>query len=120
MGQHLEVHTIYSVIVNGKKGYSQHPETLRWVNWLDELALVHSQTAAEMVARGFNHRSPIDMPACSYRTNFGVVDPIWRQIEQLRRKQCECDITGMYQWYDLTGKFIPGEGDSDLLNPLNT
>ena len=115
LGQHLEVHTIYSVITNGKKGYSRHPETLRWVNWLDELSLVHQLTVAEMLARGFEHKSPIDMPPCAYRTNFGTVDPVWRQIEELRRKNCKCDMSGIYQWYDLLGKFGAHEADHDVL-----
>lgn len=114
LGQHREVHAIYSVITKNLKGYSKHPETLRWVNWLDELALVHEQIVAEMLARDFKHHTPIYHPACGFRTNYGIVDPIWRQIEELRRKYCECNIDGMYQWYDLFARHLPTEVDSDI------
>ncbi|NOT23776.1 MAG: pyrimidine dimer DNA glycosylase, partial [Nitrospiraceae bacterium] len=32
-----ELHAIWSVLVNGKKGYSRHPETLRWKGKLKAL-----------------------------------------------------------------------------------
>lgn len=45
---------------------------------------------------------------------------LWRRIESIKRSACACDLDSLYQWYDLTGKFLAGEGDSDLLNPENT
>lgn len=30
--------------------------------------------------------------------------PLYRQIEDLRRKECRCLIDGLYQWYDLIGQ----------------
>ena len=30
LGEHRELHAIWSVLVNGKMGYARHPETLRW------------------------------------------------------------------------------------------
>jgi hypothetical protein len=103
MGQHLEIHTIFNVISNNKKGYSKHPETLRWVGKLDELALVHEQTVVEMLLRDFNHKSPIDLKPADLRTNYAKVDPVWKQIHSLYRKNCECDADDMNQWYDLIG-----------------
>lgn len=103
IGQHLEIHTMYNVIYKNKKGYSKHPETLRWVNKLDQLALIHNQTVAEMSSRGFNHKSPINYKEAKFRSNYGLVDPLWRQIHNLYRKNCQCDIVGMYEWYDLIG-----------------
>ncbi|MCM3906301.1 MAG: pyrimidine dimer DNA glycosylase/endonuclease V, partial [Pyrinomonadaceae bacterium] len=37
LGEHRELHAIWSVIVNGTKGYAHHPETLRWKGKLKEL-----------------------------------------------------------------------------------
>ena len=33
LGEHRELHGMVSIIVNGKKGYSRHPETLRWADF---------------------------------------------------------------------------------------
>ena len=33
LGEHRELHGIVSILVNKKKGYSQHPETKRWVGY---------------------------------------------------------------------------------------
>lgn len=81
LGEHRELHGIYSIIKNGKSGYSQHPETLRWISYLPALTLRHEYLVEEMTLRGFNHYSPleddmsnlewphlfIDQPADQYR-----------------------------------------------------
>ncbi len=59
LGEHRELHGIYSIITNDKKGYARHPETLRWKGFLDGLAVRHGMLVAEMTLRGFNHHSPI-------------------------------------------------------------
>src|SRR4030095_673551 len=59
LGEHREVDGIYSILTNGKAGYSQHPETLRWANALSGLALRHRQLAAEMDLRGYVERTPL-------------------------------------------------------------
>jgi len=33
LGEHRELHGIISIIVNKKKGYANHPETVRWVGY---------------------------------------------------------------------------------------
>jgi len=114
LGQHLEIHTMHSVIINGKKGYAKHPETMRWRGHEDELRGVHEATAKEMITRGFNHKSPLAGSYVSQVSVLGIVDPIWRQIEELRRKYCNCNIEAIYQWYDLVGKQNPTEVDSDI------
>lgn len=81
LGEHRELHGIYSIIKNGKTGYSRHPETLRWFSHLSALAVRHEFLVAEMTLRGFNHHSPlkedvsslewpdlfIDLPADQYK-----------------------------------------------------
>jgi uncharacterized protein YbgA (DUF1722 family) len=59
LGEHRELHGIVSIIVNGKKGYSRHPETLRWVEYGWALRMRHEQLAAEMALRGFNEKTPV-------------------------------------------------------------
>lgn len=59
LGEHRELHGIVSIIVNGKKGYSKHPETLRWVGYGWALKMRHELLAAEMSLRGFNEKTPV-------------------------------------------------------------
>ena len=59
LGEHRELHGIASILINNKKGYSRHPETLRWRGCLGALAVRHQLLVAEMELRGFNHRSPL-------------------------------------------------------------
>jgi len=67
LGEHRELHGIVSIIVNKKKGYSKHPETLRWIgcNWA--IRQRHKQLASEMLLRGFSEKSTV-----SIRSNKGV------------------------------------------------
>ncbi|MBU2511946.1 DUF1722 domain-containing protein [bacterium] len=58
LGEHRELHGIVSILVNGKKGYSRHPETMRWVDFGWALKQRHLLLAAEMSLRGYTDRSP--------------------------------------------------------------
>ncbi len=58
LGQHAEIHALYSVISGEKDGYANHPETRRWQGRLERLRRVHDLTVLEMDLRGFKHRSP--------------------------------------------------------------
>jgi len=59
LGEHRELHGIASILLNNKKGYSRHPETLRWRESLGALAMRHRLLVAEMALRGFKHHSPL-------------------------------------------------------------
>ncbi len=59
LGEHRELHGIVSIIVNHKKGYAHHPETVRWVGYGWALRQRHRLLAAEMSLRGFHDRSPV-------------------------------------------------------------
>ena len=67
LGEHREIHGIVSIIVNGKKGYSKHPETIRWVGHGWALRMRHHLLASEMSLRKFKDRSPVLM-----RTKKGI------------------------------------------------
>ena len=58
LGQHVEIHAITSVL-DGARGYGNHPEVLRWAGRFAALEEVHGITVQEMRLRGFNHRSPL-------------------------------------------------------------
>lgn len=59
LGEHRELHGIFSILIHGKKGYSRHPETLRWQGYLPALAVRHALLVAEMGLRNFRHHSPL-------------------------------------------------------------
>ncbi|MFZ5775961.1 MAG: pyrimidine dimer DNA glycosylase/endonuclease V [Thermodesulfobacteriota bacterium] len=62
LGEHREIHAIHVVVSQGRKGYSRHPETLRWQGHLPALAMRHLQVVAEMLLRGYGHKSPMALP----------------------------------------------------------
>ena len=59
LGEHRELHAVVSIIGNKKKGYSKHPETLRWVGHAWALGQRHRMLSAEMALRGYTDKSPV-------------------------------------------------------------
>jgi len=59
LGEHRELHGIVSIVVNEKKGYARHPETLRWAPFGWALRQRHRLLAAEMTLRGYTEKSPV-------------------------------------------------------------
>jgi len=59
LGEHRELHGIVSIITQKKKGYSKHPETLRWSGYGWALKQRHRLLATEMALRGYVDRSPV-------------------------------------------------------------
>jgi hypothetical protein len=93
LGEHRELHAIWSVLVNNKKGYSRHPEVLRWKGRLKALYLRHELLVSEMTARGYRHKSPLDRRLARGRAvQDSFVDSYETQIENLRSKRCSCRI----------------------------
>lgn len=86
LGEHRELHGLRSILVYRKKGYSRHPETLRWVGCLPALAWRHELLAAEMALRGYLHRSPVDAltPRPAWPRTY--VTPPAEQFDLLRAK----------------------------------
>lgn len=89
LGEHRELHGIVSIIVNGKKGYSRHPETIRWVGHGWALRQRHKQLACEMALRGFVDKSPVIT-----RSNKGIwpstyVDAPEQQFQLLKEKYAD-------------------------------
>jgi hypothetical protein len=59
LGEHRELHGLINILIYNKKGYSRHPETLRWVGKEHALYKRHQKLVKEMVRRGYKHNSPI-------------------------------------------------------------
>jgi hypothetical protein len=93
LGEHRELHAIWSVLTEDKAGYRSHPETLRWVDRLAALYERHGALVEEMRARGYNHSSPLDARlATGMSVQDRYVDPPEEQIEILRSKRCACVV----------------------------
>ena len=62
IAEHHELHTVWSVITKGLKGYSKHPEVVRWKEHKHALLARHRMVVIEMVNRGYKHKSPFIIP----------------------------------------------------------
>ncbi len=91
LGEHRELHAIWTVLTQGKKGYSQHPETLRWQGRLKALYLRHEALVIEMGQRGYNHQSQLDKRlAKGLAKQDRFVHTPKQQREILKLKGCDC------------------------------
>lgn len=86
LGEHRELHGIVSILVNGKRGYSRHPETLRWAGFGWALRQRHQLLAAEMALRGYTDRSPVDTLANRGLWPTTWIDEPFRQLQILEDK----------------------------------
>ena len=85
LGEHRELHGLASIHINNKKGYSRHPETMRWKEVLPALAMRHELLVAEMKFRGYKHHSPLLLEAGTEKWP-NYLDKPALQIELLREK----------------------------------
>jgi hypothetical protein len=95
LAEHRELHAIWSIILGGKKGYSRHPEVIRWREKLLALHSRHEEQVREMQARGYRHLSPLD-PSSVPQAHRGkaqdeLLEPVAAQARKLRAKGCGCD-----------------------------
>jgi hypothetical protein len=93
LGEHRELHAVWSILTTGKRGYARHPETLRWRGRLAALYARHDEQVTEMLRRGFRHRSPLESALANgeqQQTEF--VDSPNEQRLKLARRGCSCRI----------------------------
>ncbi len=91
LGEHRELHGLWNILTLGKRGYSRHPETLRWVGKQAALYARHQELVAEMERRGYVHRSPLDRKlATGKRRQSDFVNSVREQRMLLREKGCAC------------------------------
>jgi len=86
LGEHRELHGIVSIILNRKKGYSNHPETVRWVGYGWALRQRHRLLASEMSLRGFTDRTPLVTRAKKGLWPETFIDEPFRQFQILETK----------------------------------
>ena len=90
-GEHRELHAIFSILTNNKKGYRNHPETKRWAGKTKALYLRHEKLVKEILKRGYRHQSPLNKKLAvgkSVQDEFINTRPEQRTI--LQRKDCDC------------------------------
>jgi len=91
LGEHRELHAVWTVLTEGKRGYANHPEVRRWRGRLAALYARHESQVEEMRRRGFSHRSPLDPElATEDSSQPELVDPLSVQRDRLRRRGCGC------------------------------
>lgn len=93
LGEHRELHAIWNVITENKKGYSRHPETLRWIGKLNALYKRHEKIVKEMKNRGYNHNSLLNKNlATGVAIQNTFVNTPKEQINILISKNCNCNL----------------------------
>ena len=93
LGEHRELHAMWSVITQNKKGYSLHPETLRWKGKLRALYNRHDLLVSEMLSRGYNHNSSLDgRQATGISKQDVFINSILEQKLILKKKNCFCKV----------------------------
>ncbi|MBI2955123.1 MAG: pyrimidine dimer DNA glycosylase [Chloroflexi bacterium] len=93
LAEHRELHGVWTILTQGKKGYAHHPEVLRWKGKLRALYLRHEKLVAEMASRAYSHASPLAADLAAGEANQNeFIDSHDRQIEILRNKGRGCDV----------------------------
>lgn len=91
LGEHGELHSLWSILINQKKGFSKHPETLRWKGKLKALYRRHQLLVKELEKRGYYHQSPLDRNlATGEKKQESYLDSPQKQIRILKEKNCSC------------------------------
>ncbi|MDI6631003.1 MAG: pyrimidine dimer DNA glycosylase/endonuclease V [Thermoanaerobacteraceae bacterium] len=93
LGEHRELHAVWAILTQEKKGYAHHPEIKRWCGKLKALYLRHEQLVAEMKKRGYGHHSPLPVElATGDERQTEYVDSYEEQLRILKEKNCSCDV----------------------------
>jgi len=86
LGEHRELHAIFVVLTQHRKGYAAHPETRRWQGHLAALDKRHDLLVEEMELRGYNHHSPLPTVPGETVWPKTFVDPPHAQFAILQEK----------------------------------
>jgi len=91
IAEHGELHSLWSIVVNKKRGFSRHPETMRWRGKLKALYLRHGKLVKEMEKRGYRHKSPLDKKQAKGKLSQSVfLQSKAEQKKILKNKPCKC------------------------------
>jgi Pyrimidine dimer DNA glycosylase len=91
LGEHRELHAIWTILTQNKTGYRNHPETKRWVDKQAALFVRHEELVGEMTRRGYLHQSDLEATlAVGNNAQTEFIDPVERQRKLLADKPCDC------------------------------
>ena len=93
LAEHRELHGLWNILTvhGGKGGYSNHPETLRWVGKEKALYLRHQELVKEFARRGYSHKTPLNINLAKGGGSQNVfINTIKEQEDILKTKPCEC------------------------------
>jgi len=91
LGEHRELHALWTILTEDRRGYRSHPETRRWEGKLAALYRRHEALVEAMQARGYRHHSPLDRSlATGLERQDELIDDISTQRRMLLDKGCEC------------------------------
>ena len=86
LGEHGELHAIVSIFINNKKGYSRHPETLRWKGYGWAIQKRHQLLSKEMALRGYREHSPVKLRSNKEHWPDTYIDEPSIQFDLLKKK----------------------------------
>lgn len=86
LGEHRELHGLWTVIRDKKRGYAHHPETVRWWGHIQALSRRHETLVAEMRLRGYRHHSPVEGTGNGFDWPETFIDSPDEQFALLREK----------------------------------
>ena len=89
LGEHRELHALYTIISMDKKGYRSHPETKRWEGKLPALKKRHQELVKEMQNRNYNHKSELK-DFDGNKTQDELIATVLEQEQILNEKPCDC------------------------------
>ncbi len=93
LGEHRELHAIWLILTQKKRGYAKHPETMRWRGKLKALYLRHQALVQEMEKRGYAHGSPLSKElAIGSSRQTSEVNSYEEQMSILKNKACQCQV----------------------------
>ena len=122
LGEHVEIHAIWSIINNRKEGYKNHPEVNRWRGKLKSLFLRHEELVKEMEKRGYSHKSVIRLCSFGFSTeentllretlfnNFGLISKPFYSNKQKQYEGIALRGDQANMFLDIINPFLSGTG----------
>ncbi len=94
LGEHRELHGVWSALTTGNRDPASSPEARRWQGKLAALYDRHERLVDELTARGFNHNSPLDKrKATGVKVQTEFVFQPRQQLQLLSAKGCDCQVS---------------------------
>jgi hypothetical protein len=93
LGEHRELHGLWRILIEDRRGYAHHPETRRWRGKLAALYERHEALVEATAHRSYRHASPLDQrDATGSAVQNEFVDSTEAQFAIFRSKSCGCPV----------------------------